>query len=320
MALPNFVKFQRGSITAYNALLVKDQDTLYFINDANDATKGSLYLGERLISSVGTGSGVSTLAELSDVLITGAQTGDFLVKSSSGTWAAVGATAVAALIVEAGGLTASVDINEDQFQFVNGALELKGYSSASDNFIPVKSTTGLSWQAAPIDVSGRVANLESAMTAVYTELSAVDGKITTAINSAIANANHLTYSVVGNLESATATNTIYLHASSVSAENNIYEEFMLVNGQLEKLGNLSVDLSGYATTADMALKADATAVSVLSGRVGNLESLTNNFVYTTTFTSVVGDLSVLSTYQETPMSVADSLADIYSKLIWYEIS
>ena len=134
MAFPNFVKFQRGSLNAYNALLAKDQDTLYFIFDPVDQSKGSLYLGDKLISSNVGGSGASSLAELTDVVIDGAHTGDFLVKSSSGTWAAVGATAVAELIINTGALNvASLDIDEDVFQFnaVDGKLELKGFASAT---------------------------------------------------------------------------------------------------------------------------------------------------------------------------------------------
>ena len=52
--MPNFVKFQRGSQTAYNNLATKDLDTLYFIYDSsNPSAGGLLYLGETLIGGTG---------------------------------------------------------------------------------------------------------------------------------------------------------------------------------------------------------------------------------------------------------------------------
>ena len=45
----NYVKFIRGTPTAFAKLTQKDNDTLYFISETN-SKKGSLYLGEKLIS------------------------------------------------------------------------------------------------------------------------------------------------------------------------------------------------------------------------------------------------------------------------------
>ena len=60
--MPNYVKFQRGSEQAYNNLAVKNQDTLYFVYDGQDATRAKLYLGDRLLSGVGEGTGVTSLS------------------------------------------------------------------------------------------------------------------------------------------------------------------------------------------------------------------------------------------------------------------
>ena len=46
----NYVRFQRGSVAAYNALGTPDKNTLYFIYENEDSGIGSLYLGEKLIS------------------------------------------------------------------------------------------------------------------------------------------------------------------------------------------------------------------------------------------------------------------------------
>lgn len=70
--LANYVKFLRGTPTAYNNLAQKDSDTLYFIAE-KDAVVGKLYLGEVLISGSTNESGVvDYLSELKDVDTTGA--------------------------------------------------------------------------------------------------------------------------------------------------------------------------------------------------------------------------------------------------------
>lgn len=79
--MANYVKFLRGTPAAYNSLETKQADTLYFISE-KDSLDCKLYLGEKLIaggSVSGDGSGVSTLAELQDVLLTSLQADSFLV-------------------------------------------------------------------------------------------------------------------------------------------------------------------------------------------------------------------------------------------------
>lgn len=70
--LTNFVKFLRGTPTAYKNLTEKDADTLYFISE-KDAKNGQLYLGEILISaSVNENEVIDYLSELKDVDTSGA--------------------------------------------------------------------------------------------------------------------------------------------------------------------------------------------------------------------------------------------------------
>ena len=69
--MANYVKFMRGSLAAYNKLVEKDQDTLYFLSDT-EHKDGLLYLGTKLISSscTNTDGGATSLDDLTDVLIT----------------------------------------------------------------------------------------------------------------------------------------------------------------------------------------------------------------------------------------------------------
>lgn len=73
--MSNYVKFLRGTPTAYHKLTHKDADTLYFVSEA-DATVGQLWLGEKLITSHTNPEGViDHLSELLDVDIAGAAQG-----------------------------------------------------------------------------------------------------------------------------------------------------------------------------------------------------------------------------------------------------
>jgi len=69
----HYVKFMRGSISAWNTLLTTpekiDNDTLYFIYESNtNILEGSLYLGQKLISGSNSGSTIN-LKNLNDIYI-----------------------------------------------------------------------------------------------------------------------------------------------------------------------------------------------------------------------------------------------------------
>ncbi len=357
MALPNYVKFQRGSLASYNRLTVKDNDTLYFIYDAEDENRGTLYLGNRLIGNVGGESGITHLSDLSDVIVSAAQTGDFLVLNSEGKWTATSASNVAQTILESGGNFVQVDAAEFLLNSVNGQLELKGYAQAQTGMIPVKSASGLIWQASPSNLETRVGDLESAIgqvqtdiSDIQTELSGVDGKIA----SAISNVNHLRYEVITNLRDATESNVIYLYSNNSSDPSNQYNEYMVLNGNLELIGAVGIDLSNYMTADEIEqalnAKADASALSALNTRVSTLETNLNDipatvqglsssvsnletvvstldskfddYVLTSTFNSVVGDLSTVNGIKNNLTSdatIADNLIEIYDRLTWQEI-
>ena len=64
----SYVKFLRGTESAFNKLTTKDNDTLYFVYNSNDASKGSLWLGNKQIVTGTDGSGsVTTEMDLGDL-------------------------------------------------------------------------------------------------------------------------------------------------------------------------------------------------------------------------------------------------------------
>lgn len=80
----NYVRFLRGTPTAYQNLPKKDSDTLYFISEKNSLS-GALYLGTKLIS--GSVSAYASIDTLTDVLTDNLKQGDILIYSEDeGKW------------------------------------------------------------------------------------------------------------------------------------------------------------------------------------------------------------------------------------------
>ena len=130
----NYVKFQRGSQEAYDALKAAgtlDDNTLYFIyNEANNAV-GALYMGSRIISGGDITIASAALDDLADVIVKGAGTNSFLVKGDDDNWVAKSLEDVVALIKNNLGDLAStaqvfqitLESNETHNDAINRAIE-----------------------------------------------------------------------------------------------------------------------------------------------------------------------------------------------------
>lgn len=327
--MANYVKFQRGSEQAYAKLAVKNQDTLYFIYDGNDATAGKLYLGERLISGIGQGTSVTTLAQLQDVLIENTPSaGSFLVYTD-GKWASRSLEAVAALIAAEKTLGFEVDTNAFKFTPVSSGnvqkLELIGFNEATVDAVPFKGTDGsLKWGTPKIisDMTGRLNEFNEQLNNFNANLEAV-------VQEKIADLNHLSFKKVGSLEEAIENNTIYLVPNPDATIKNDYLEYLIIDGSPELLGNLNtgeINLDNYATiealqgvsTELVQVKADVAKNKEDIAKVEeNLTKVSNDFI---AFTSVVGDITKLNTYNpEVPHTIIDELNSINERLQWEEI-
>mgnify|MGYP004460787771 FL=1 len=146
----NYVKFQRGTLKAYNSQVNRnliDNNTLYFVYESVAATSGQLYLGKKLISGVGSGTSVTKLSDLTDVIATTAENGSFLVCNADGKWEATTLNDVAALIAS----QLQINVNTNTFEFVdvdgqNPELNLLGFNSATSGSYAKIGTDGkLKW-------------------------------------------------------------------------------------------------------------------------------------------------------------------------------
>lgn len=142
----NYVKFLRGTPSAYAALETKDNDTLYFISAA-DQEVGKLYLGNILVAGNVTEDGssiIDSLGELIDVNLTGMATGKVL--GYNGTeWvpmtldSAVSGSVMAGATAEEAGTSGFVPAPQagDQNKFLRGDgtwAEIEGGSIDTSSF------------------------------------------------------------------------------------------------------------------------------------------------------------------------------------------
>lgn len=145
----NYVRFQRGTLAAYQALLEKgtiDENTLYFIYGDNESSTGSLYMGEKLISGGETNYVFGTLDELSDVDVTSAESGSFLVKDNvTNNWVAKTSAQVAELIQEHIDSEPVINFNGDNLsvEILDNVIQLKNYGTNYYKYVPaIKDDTG----------------------------------------------------------------------------------------------------------------------------------------------------------------------------------
>lgn len=76
-------------------------------------------------------------------------------------------------------------------------------------------------------------------------------QVNTAITNAISGITGIDYQIVSTLPSTGAKGTIYLLANSSSETQNIYDEYIYVNNNWEKIGTTAVDLSDYIKDEDL---------------------------------------------------------------------
>ena len=107
----------------------------------------------------------------------------------------------------------------------------------------------------------------------------IDSKIATAV----ANAEHLKREIVEDLPSTSSADahTIYMVSKDDGSGDQQYDEYMLINGTFEKIGDSAVSLVGYATESyvdtaesDAIATAGTNADSKIAAKVGNIGSST----------------------------------------------
>ena len=326
MALVNtgaYVKFIKSTTTAFNALASKSSDTLYFVSD-NDTT-GRLYLGAKLIG--GADGGASSLTELVDIAID--QLGDSQVlvyNGDEGKWENASIYTAIGVMTGATASTAGqsglvpVPAAGDNNKFLRGdgtwSQVLPNFSAVNaDTVLHVDNTGNLEW-ASVGDLQSELANEVSSLQSVVTN----NIYTKTEVDNAIAAAAFLKRRIVNSVQdidttAADADKYIYMVRNSNSDGNNLYNEYLVVNGDVELIssGTGSVDLTGYVTTGDL-----QSAIS--NSETSTLQAVANNYVTISRYESEVGDLSDLIITQLNGDTLVDQVNELTDRLTWYELN
>ena len=329
----NFVKFLRGSQAAYDRLAAPDINTLYFIYDEQDANSGKLYLGQYLINDGA--AGTVALTDLTDTDI-GTLTGTEILRYNSNLqkWQPVlFSDLLEELDITAGAAIVNSGITKEAGETDADALARAVESPKEGDLAIVDGTVYVyddgGWlkivDSAVTDIgtlADRVDDIEDALDNIYTK-----SETDTAIATAVAGANHLTYTTVGSLEgldptASSSQNKVFLVQKNPGELNNGYDEFMAVNGSWEKLGDWSVDLSNYVQVGDLANYVQTNDSRLLTPTQSTyLNDLINNnfdpdnYVLKTT----VGDLNNLTNRSSANSTIVDELNALADQLMWKPI-
>lgn len=148
------------------------------------------------------------------------------------------------------------------------------------------------------DLQGKLDALSSTVEAMGEQLDTLESSIDGKIADAVAKADHLTRIIVDSLEDIDPE-TANENAIYMVKNDEKYDEYMVVNGALEKLGDWSVDLSDYYTSKEVDEKLEALEL----GDENFVKSVSADFAV-----SAAGKLSL----NELPQSKITGLEDAIS--------
>lgn len=106
-------------------------------------------------------------------------------------------------------------------------------------------------------LAGKIGALETSLTNVYTKT-----ETDTAIAEAIAAVDHLSREIVQTLPENASENVIYMVLRGDGTGQDVYNEYMYINGTWEIIGDTSVDLTDYAKKEDIVVKSVSTDFTV----------------------------------------------------------
>ena len=323
-----YVKFIRGTPTAFEKLNPKSADTLYFISETGSST-GKLYLGSKLISG-----GEASISELGQIIVNAVKGNDVLVyDAEKGAWVNKAVTDVVSEMV---GASDSMDgraglvprpISGDQDKVLTGAGRWESVADLlpldSDIFVIRDDKLTL----APDFSQAKVGDI--LQVGASGALEWVQGVSSSQIDELLN--NRLIRKIVESVDDIDttadgATSYIYMVRNSNEEGDDFYDEYIVIGGRIEKIGNTSVDLS---------------ELNELSTRVDNLDKLINGvpesegqaatkglldvidlkeeYVTKRIFENTVGDLSLLSHRDFAGSSLVDEINVLTARMTWQEI-
>lgn len=344
----HYVKFRRGSIAIWNSLLATpsqiDDDTLYFIYDTevSNPTEGKLYLGQKLISGGSSSSGgIININDLSNVEIDGTTLDNkqiLVFNIETGQWqntslSTIINTAVGEMVgakrfedgtsglvpaPQAGDHTKFLrgdatwaeiivpSFDKTVFSTVNNVVSLKGFDLAPAGAVPIKTDDGISWSNV---AAGR-------------------------LNKQLTTLEKLQAQLAGTDTDPLDTDAIYLvNNGSDGSNGSQYDEYIIVNNQLEKLGSFGqTDLTNYVTIPTFNTQItrlndllydtrDENNGSLIPGLISRVSTIESNYITR----SEIGDLNTLilsgtnTNLVQEVNTLHTSVSTIQERLKWKEL-
>lgn len=155
----------------------------------------------------------------------------------------------------------AIEVDANQFLLTDeGQLSILGFADAVAGAQLVKSSDGkIQWVKPDTStVEGLATEVESLRQDVTTIQGKLDniytkGETNSAIAAAVAGVSHLKREIVESLPEVSEAdlNTIYMVPKTSGSGQNTYDEYMVLNGAWEILGNTDVDLTDYVTTGTL---------------------------------------------------------------------
>lgn len=137
----------------------------------------------------------------------------------------------------------------------------------------------------------------------YYTKSEADSAISTAVTDAIADIQATDFSVVTERPTENiSTNTIYLISKETTEGENIYEEYIYVNNNWEKIGETTIDLSQYSTTEEMNAAIAAEVAKINLSNYLTITEASNTYATKTEISNI--NSSIDNMYSKTEVNTA----------------
>lgn len=322
----NYVKFQRGTITAYENLKSRggiDNNTLYFIYSQDEPNKGILYMGEKIISSGDITIGVERLSELKDISLDGLSDKVILqYNAASQKWQVVDFKSAAEEAGISGGAIEVKKIELLDGETVAQALARTFPEPKSGNMGIINNIIyfydGEQWRtlnADSIEIEalkekvGNKATETSPATGLYKEVGDLEVSLKAYTDNAILQSHHLKYEKVESLDDILNENIIYFVPNGNNDAFNKFDEYMLLNGVKEKIGVLNP-----VPSSDFITSVDENTFQVIDGNL-SLKALNPQLLI-----PVVGNLDDLDSHKQgEDTTIVDEINNINARLKWQEL-
>lgn len=162
-------------------------------------------------------------------------------------------------------------------ELADGKIQVKGFGKGYYKYVPKTETENAKYEFVDGEfiegLEPRVVNTENGLEIAWYQPSNEEfytkTEVQTLISTAIANADHLKRQIVASkdeidLTAENADQYIYMVPTGLQHEDDKYDEYIVINGALEKVGDWEVDLSNYYTKTETDTKI-ADAVSAATG-------------------------------------------------------